>query len=169
MKLIYKFSMDDFIKDYIKTQKFYFSSIIWSLSLLVLTVSTAILKWIEISALQSVLVLAGSLLVAIVICFVVKKHWSAGLKKKLMKDWPEDWPINFDTEIELRPDTIRHTDILGEMRIPYANIKGVKEEKGMVIIDLKFSDSISVPVAQIRNIEEKDMFLAELKGKIPIC
>ncbi len=44
MKLIYKFSMDDFIKDYVKTQKIYFSSVVWNLGILALTVRSRIAR-----------------------------------------------------------------------------------------------------------------------------
>lgn len=166
MKLIYKFSMDDFIKDYVKNQKIYFSSIAWNLGVLALTLGTAVLEGFEIPGPQSLLVLIGILSAAIAIYLIAKSRWSAGLKKQLLKEWPEHWPIDFNAEIELQPDAIKHTDLLSETRIPYANIKGAKEEKGFVSIDFKFSDGISVPVVQIQNIGEKDMFLTELKGKI---
>lgn len=166
MKLIYKFTMDDFIKDYVKSQKYYFSSAALAVGMMAISILTAILKGLETPLLGGIIALILTIL-ASVLTYLISKHcWQIKLKKRLQNEWPKEWPESFNIEIELLTDAIRQTDLSCEMRIPYANIQGIKEEKGNLSIDFKYLDSIEIPIASIQNIEVKSAFISALKEKI---
>jgi hypothetical protein len=164
MKLTYKSTAEDYRKyanKIIKPQNRKFSL---SMCCICLGFILAFRLYFQLPPVAYILALIFALVCFIVILRALNERSLKAINTNIRKTGAEYYES--DRTIDLLEDALETKSTLRHTVTPLYGIQSVSEDEDFIVIKFKLSDQIYIPIKGIHNIEDKDVFVSELKEKI---
>jgi hypothetical protein len=164
MKLVYRTSIDDLFKYEKKTVKSITIQFSIPISLCVFSCMVYVTHFFDFPRLGYIILLAILPVIYILSTRIIKRIIYNSFKKEFLKTDPNIFES--DLSFEVLENFLEEKSPLGETKTPLSHIKEVRENDDFILIDLKYSETLYIPIKGIQNNEDKESFISTLKDKI---